>query len=176
MAVSNYQIKPLDSNNYVTWLTDIHFLLHEKNCFEIVNGKESAPLDKEENRCELHDFNARQRLALSIPYLNISTEYHSIIENIIDPAEAWKLLRDNFQPDNRSHRMQLFSEFFQCRIQPYEKVNIFSARIKRISDQLQAISKPIDDTYQCYQLLRSLPSKFDSIVQNILRWTDDTFK
>ncbi|GFQ65625.1 CCHC-type domain-containing protein [Trichonephila clavata] len=38
------------------------------------------------------------------------------------------------------------------------------------------MGKPIDDTYQCYQLLRSLPSKFDSIVQNILRWTDDTFK
>ncbi|GFS81527.1 retrovirus-related Pol polyprotein from transposon TNT 1-94 [Trichonephila clavipes] len=101
MAFTNYQIKPFDSSNYSTWSTDVWFLLHEKNCFEIVAGKESAPEIKEENRQELKDFNARQQLALSILYLNISTEYRSIIENVTDPAEAWKLLRDNFQPDNR---------------------------------------------------------------------------
>ncbi|GFS84314.1 retrovirus-related Pol polyprotein from transposon TNT 1-94 [Trichonephila clavipes] len=84
----NYQIKPLDSSNYSTWSTDIRFLLHEKNCFEIVAGKKSAPEIKEENQRELKDFNARQRLALSILYLNISTEYRSIIENVTDPAEA----------------------------------------------------------------------------------------
>ncbi|GFQ77276.1 CCHC-type domain-containing protein [Trichonephila clavata] len=55
-------------------------------------------------------------------------------------------------------------------------LKFFSTRIKRISDQLESISKPIDDTYNCYHLLRILPSKFDSIVQSILRWTDDTFK
>ncbi|GFR08204.1 CCHC-type domain-containing protein [Trichonephila clavata] len=134
MAVSSYQIKPLESNNYVTGSMDVRFLLHEKNCFEIVDGKESAPEDREGNRRELRDFNARQRLTMSILYLNISTEYRSIIENVTDPAEAWTLLRDNFRSDNRSHHMQLFSEFFQCRIQPNEKVNIFSTIIKKISD------------------------------------------
>ncbi|GFY59247.1 retrovirus-related Pol polyprotein from transposon TNT 1-94 [Trichonephila inaurata madagascariensis] len=38
------------------------------------------------------------------------------------------------------------------------------------------MGKPMEKTYQCYQLLKSLPSKFDSIVQNILHWTDETFK
>ncbi|GFU40786.1 retrovirus-related Pol polyprotein from transposon TNT 1-94 [Trichonephila clavipes] len=38
------------------------------------------------------------------------------------------------------------------------------------------MGKPMEETYQCYQLLKCLPSKFDSIVQNILRWTDETFK
>ncbi|GFS37577.1 hypothetical protein TNIN_312091 [Trichonephila inaurata madagascariensis] len=108
MAVTNYQIKPLDSSNYFTRSTDIRFLLHEKNWFEIAAWKESAPENKEENRLELKDFNARQRLALSILYLNISTEYRSIIENVTDPAEAWKLFRDNLQPDNRLYHLKLF--------------------------------------------------------------------
>ncbi|GFX09408.1 CCHC-type domain-containing protein [Trichonephila clavipes] len=176
MAVSSYQIKPLESSNYATWSTDVRFLLHEKNCFEIVAGKETAPDGKEENKRELKDFNIRQRLALSILYLNISTEYRSIIENVTDPVEAWKLLRDNFRPDNRSYHLKLFGEFFQCRIQPNEKLNIFSSRLKRICDQLEEMGKPMEETYQCYQLLKCLPSKFDSIVQNILRWTDETFK
>ncbi|GFX42222.1 CCHC-type domain-containing protein [Trichonephila clavipes] len=38
------------------------------------------------------------------------------------------------------------------------------------------MGKPMEETYQCYQLIKSLPSKFDSIVQNILRWTDEKFK
>ncbi|GFX89230.1 copia protein [Trichonephila clavipes] len=176
MSDSSYQIKPLESSNYATWSTDVRFLLHEKNCFKIVAGKETAPYSKEENRRELKDFNIRQRLALSILYLNISTEYRSIIENVTDPVEAWKLLRDNFRPDNRSYHLKLFGEFFQCRIQPNEKLNIFSSRLKRICDQLEEMGKHMEETYQCYQLLKSLPSKFDSIVQNILRWTDETFK
>ncbi|GFW22743.1 protein RCC2 homolog [Trichonephila clavipes] len=73
-------------------------------------GKETAPDGKEENKRELKDFNIRQRLALSILYLNISTEYRSIIENVTDPVEAWKLLRDNFRPDNRSYHLKLFGE------------------------------------------------------------------
>ncbi|GFU27522.1 retrovirus-related Pol polyprotein from transposon TNT 1-94 [Trichonephila clavipes] len=154
LAASSYQIKPLESSNYATWSTDVRFLLHEKNCFEIVAGKETAPDGKEEN----------------------NTEYRSIIENITDPVEAWKLLRDNFRPDNRSYHLKLFGEFFQCRIQPNEKLNIFSSRLKRICDQLEEMGKPMEETYQCYQLLKCLPSKFDSIVQNILRWTDETFK
>ncbi|GFQ78499.1 hypothetical protein TNCT_362281 [Trichonephila clavata] len=76
-----------------------------------MDGKESAPEDKEENRQELRDFNAP--LALSILYLNISTKYHSIIENVTHLAEACKLLRDNLRPDNKSYHMQLFNEFFQ---------------------------------------------------------------
>ncbi|GFQ78195.1 hypothetical protein TNCT_608401 [Trichonephila clavata] len=91
--------KTLDSSNYAT---DGHFLLHEKNYFEVVAGKESVSENKEENRRELRDFSARQRLVLSVLYLNISTEYYNIIENVTDPAEAWKLLRDNFRPDNKS--------------------------------------------------------------------------
>ncbi|GFY13730.1 hypothetical protein TNCV_4961001 [Trichonephila clavipes] len=78
MAVMNYQIKPLDSTNYSTSSTDVRFLLHEKNRYEIVAGEKSAPEIKENQR-ELKDFNVHQRLALSILYLNISTEYRSII-------------------------------------------------------------------------------------------------
>ncbi|GFS97431.1 retrovirus-related Pol polyprotein from transposon TNT 1-94 [Trichonephila clavipes] len=133
------------SSDYTTWSTDVRFLLPEKNCFEIVAGKESAPENKEENRRELSDFNTRQRLALSILYLNISTEYRSIIENVTDPAEAWKLLRDNFRPDNRSYHIQPFNELFRCKIQPNEKLNIFTSRMKRISDQLEAMGKPMED-------------------------------
>ncbi|GFU04439.1 retrovirus-related Pol polyprotein from transposon TNT 1-94 [Trichonephila clavipes] len=61
MAVTNYQIKPLDSSSYSTWSMDVWFLLHEKNCFEIVAGKESAPEIKEENQWEYRNNNRRYR-------------------------------------------------------------------------------------------------------------------
>ncbi|GFW29528.1 retrovirus-related Pol polyprotein from transposon TNT 1-94 [Trichonephila clavipes] len=125
MAVSSYQIKPLESSNYATWSTDVRFLLHERTVLKFVAGKETAPDGKEENKRELKDFNIRQRLALSILVSEYQHWYRSIIENVTDPVEAWKLLRDNFRPDNRSYHLKLFGEFFQCRIQPNEKLNIF---------------------------------------------------
>ncbi|GFY52530.1 hypothetical protein TNIN_58631 [Trichonephila inaurata madagascariensis] len=75
MDGTNYQIKQLDTSNYATWSTVFRFLSQEKNCFEIVAGNEHAPEKKQENQRELKDFNTRRCLALSILYLNISTEY-----------------------------------------------------------------------------------------------------
>ncbi|GFX67837.1 hypothetical protein TNCV_1565381 [Trichonephila clavipes] len=63
MVDLNYQIKPLDSSNYSTSSMDVQFLLHEKNCFEIVAGKESSPEIKEENR--------------------LPSEFDSIVQNIL---------------------------------------------------------------------------------------------
>lgn len=38
------------------------------------------------------------------------------------------------------------------------------------------MNKKFDDVYVTFQLLRFLPTKFDSIVQIICRWTDSNFK
>ncbi|GFT62939.1 hypothetical protein TNCV_1607331 [Trichonephila clavipes] len=114
LIASSYECPKCNDQHDVTWSAIKRFLRNRANHAE--SDKETAPDGKEENRRELKDFNIRQRLALSILYLNISTEYRSIIENVTDPVEAWKLLRDNFRPDNRSYHLKLFGEFFQCRI------------------------------------------------------------
>lgn len=169
-----YQITKLSANNYTTWATDIRFLLLEKNCYDIVTGTEVEP-EGEEVKAEVRDFNIRKRLALSTIYLNISPEYRKIIETLDDPKEVWSTLARNFRPDNRAYHMSLFSDLFACRIEKNETINLFSSRILQIGAQLEDLGKPVEELYLSYQLLRHLPSKFDPVVQNILRWSDNKF-
>lgn len=175
--MNTYHITPLDALNYATWSTDIRFLLLEKNCYDLVNGTETVPEVGKDGagRREVDEFKVRQKLALSILYLNISENYRKIIENISEPSEAWTILKQNFRPDNRSYHMQLFSELISCKCLPNEQITLFSARIRRISEQIRAIGKPVEEVYVSYQLLRNLPAKFDPIVQSILRWEDTKF-
>ncbi|GFY77102.1 hypothetical protein TNIN_106941 [Trichonephila inaurata madagascariensis] len=61
------------------WSTDVRFLLHVKNCFEIVAGRESAPENKV-NRRELKDFNACQGGNVTIEVL-----LHHLVHLIDNP-------------------------------------------------------------------------------------------
>ncbi|GBM61600.1 Retrovirus-related Pol polyprotein from transposon TNT 1-94 [Araneus ventricosus] len=72
--------------------------------------------------------------------------------------------------------MQLFSEFLAGKILPGENIGLFAAKLLRLQEKLKGINHPINEDYMCFQLLRYLPSRYDSIVQSILRWSDDKLK
>ena len=179
MASTSQLIESLNAYNYGNWSADIKYLLLEKNAWGIVNGTEKVieldPENPESSRKEVKDFEARSRNASAIIYLNSEPQYRRIIENIDDPKEAWNTLKSHFYPDNRSRHMQLFSDILSCHIEDDEDVGMYASRINRIADQLKGINQPIKEVYLSFQLLRFLPSQFDSIVQSIVRWPEDRF-
>ncbi|GFU89648.1 retrovirus-related Pol polyprotein from transposon TNT 1-94 [Trichonephila clavipes] len=169
-----HQIEKLGAYNYPTWVTDIKYLLLEKNCYNIVLAKEETPhksdpgfLQKDYNECI-----SRKRLSLTLIYLNINPGYRKIIENLDDPVEVCSTLKRNFQSDNRSYHLLLFNQLVNCQMRSSEKINLFASRLKGIADQLINIRKPIDEVYVSFIFLKSLPSKFDTIAQNVLRWEE----
>lgn len=176
---SHYVIERLNANNYGNWASDVKFLLLDKNAWDIVQGTETLPQVSEKSGItdkDVREYKAKENAAKAILYLNIDPEYRKVIENVTEASEIWKTLKQHFLPDNRARHMQLFTELCNCRIGSNEVVDLFAARITRISEQLQAISKPIDETFLTFQLLRYLPPQFDTAVQGILRWGDDKFK
>jgi transposase InsO family protein len=56
-----------------------------------------------------------------------------------------------------------------------EKVDLFAARLRRVFERLTSIDTCFSETYLTFQLLRYLPTKFDSVVQSILRFPDADF-
>jgi transposase InsO family protein len=188
MAVSSYAIAKLNGTNYLNWAVDVKYLLIERGLWDIIADSkpgiiipgtkpgtvETKPIDSKPE--ELEKYKSRARVCLSIIYLNIEPEYRKIIENCgEDPVEAWRILKLNFCPDSRSSHMRLFTELIECKIRPRETINLFAARLLRISNQIIDINPKFDSTYTSFQLLRYLPSSFDGIVQSILRWSDERF-
>ncbi|GFT23864.1 retrovirus-related Pol polyprotein from transposon TNT 1-94 [Trichonephila clavipes] len=150
-----YQIKKIGAYNYPTCVTNIKYLLLEKNCYDIVLAKEEAPSKSDPDflQKDYNEYISRKRLQLSLIYLNINPEYRKIIENLDDPVEVWSTLKGYFQPDNRSYHLLLFNQLVNCQMHSSEKVNLFVSRLKGIADQLINIGKPMDEVYVSFIFL-----------------------
>lgn len=134
MAVSApFVIEKLNSENYATWYSDVQTLLMDKEAWEIVIGTETMPslgekrtittIDKVTGKekvtevevvmeRDIKDFKSRASHARALIYINIEPEYRKLIEGVVDVVEVWKIIKDNFVPDNRSRHMELLSNFF----------------------------------------------------------------
>lgn len=145
-------ITKLNFHNYGNCSANIKYLLLDKNAWNIVTGVEKAP--DTADAAATKDYQSRIRAVRSVIYLNVEPEFRRIIENIDDPQAVWKKLRTHFQPDNRARHMQLFSEIFACKIDPDESIDMYAARLQRISDQLTAMNEPLKEVYLSFQLLR----------------------
>lgn len=169
-------IEKLNASNYVSWSADMKFLLLERNCWDIVEGTEKIPAIGPETGKDVKDFKMRQKVALSLIYLFVEPDFRRIIENYTDPKESWSKLQEHFFPDNRSQHIMLFSELTACRIKNDEKIDMFAARLQNIFRRLVAIDPSFNELYMTFQLVRFLPDRFSSIVQNVLRCPKDAFK
>ncbi|GFU24407.1 retrovirus-related Pol polyprotein from transposon RE1 [Trichonephila clavipes] len=61
-------------------------------------------------------------------------------------------------------------------LQLREDVGIFISRIKTAATRLQEAGHKLDDLYIGFQLIRWLPQKFQSTVQQIYRWKEEDFR
>lgn len=171
MAVVQQAIEKLDASNYASWVRDMNYLSIECDCWSIVTEEDKVLVIDEKGITakDVKDFNLRARVGI---YSNIQPEFKSMIRTCDTAVDAWKILKDHYQPDNQACHLQLFSELLACRIKSDESIDLFAAKIKRISEQLKDIKQEIPEIYLCFQLIRDLPDQFNLIVQSILRLKD----
>ncbi|GFV14412.1 retrovirus-related Pol polyprotein from transposon TNT 1-94 [Trichonephila clavipes] len=77
---------------------------------------------------------------------------------------------------HKSKNNPAFRSFFGTRYQPEEDVGIFISRVKTAATRLQEAGHKLDDLYIGFQLIRWLPQKFQSTVQQIYRWKEEDFR
>ena len=170
---NQFVIEKLNRRNFSRWFKDVRYLLIDHNCWEIINEKDPKPDDK--NVEALANWKLRENLAMSTIYLSIEADLKYIIDSCSEPIKAWKLLHRHFRPDNRAQLMKSFSDFLQCRIEADEGVDMFSAKLTQLFEELSSYGHKISEVFKCLQLLRYLPEQFELIVQTILRWPETDF-
>lgn len=189
MAQVSAPINKLNRRNFSNWSQDIKHILMERSLWKIVTGERLPPIKdyirddkgqptKLETKESLRDSEKYEDLcnqAKSLIYLHIETDYRRVIENVSSPVEAWKLLKRHFQPDSRSSEMEIITKINECKMKPDENIELFSSRLRRLTTQLLELDPDFKEKYFCYQLIRYLPPNFDSIVQSIVRWSEDKF-
>ncbi|CAL1270566.1 unnamed protein product, partial [Larinioides sclopetarius] len=91
-------------------------------------------------------------------------------------AEAWRILKQHFEPTTRARVIQLLDDFFSTRFESGEALGLFLCRVKQSAERLREAGHQLPPLYQGYQMIRSLPEEFQAIVQSIYRWTDAEFQ
>lgn len=167
MATLQVNIPKLNTSNSGNWASDIKYLLLEKNAWNIMNRTEDHPANTDDTTA-LKDYKSRACSTLTTIYLNRARilPFHRKYQ---ETRECMVKTTIYFHPDNRARHMQLFSEILACQLGVDECIDLFAARIMRISEQLKAIKQHINETYLSFQLLRYLPPQFDGHVQSILQ-------
>lgn len=176
MAQSNNYIDKLNSSNYQSWVADMKYLLINQGLWDIITGEEKLPvIGTGVTAADVKKVKHKFDVALSFIFLNVEKDYRKLIENTKCPIEAWNKLKESYIPDTRSQHMEIFSELIESRKGKEERISLFASRLQRLTIQLQEFNEDFDEIYACFQLLRYLPSQYDQVVQNILRWDKANF-
>ncbi|GFU84154.1 retrovirus-related Pol polyprotein from transposon TNT 1-94 [Trichonephila clavipes] len=151
-------------------------LLMHYGCWQFIIQTKPEQPDEEATYKEKLDLQLRKDRCYTLIYTNISSDLKNLITETTDGVAAWKILKDHFEPVTRARVIQLLDKFFGTKYQPGEDVGIFISRVKTAAFRLQETGHKLDDLYIGFQLMRWLPQKFQSTVQQIYRWKEEDFR
>lgn len=80
---------------------------------------------------------AKRIWAYSIQYFNLCKELRPLLSGIEDPYITWQALERHFRPSNSANIVESTDQFFECKLQPSEELNLYGARLRDIIIQLK---------------------------------------
>ncbi|GFS55448.1 retrovirus-related Pol polyprotein from transposon TNT 1-94 [Trichonephila clavipes] len=102
--------------------------------------------------------------------------FENLITETTDGVAAWKILKRSLRTSHKSKSNSTIRSIFWNKIPTREDVGIFISRVKTAATRLQEAGHKLDDLYIGFQLIRWLPQKFQSTVQQIYRWKEEDFR
>lgn len=88
----------------------------DRDCWSFIDGSEPAIETAKERR----EYMQRKNCAYTTICLCIEENLRTLIEGTKEGKEAWKILRDNFEPSTRAKLAALTDEFFSIKYKPGE--------------------------------------------------------
>ncbi|GBM44945.1 hypothetical protein AVEN_126365-1 [Araneus ventricosus] len=188
----------LTASNWEQWKVEIRVLLLHYGAWQFIEESKTEPAETSEDsktrvpgtseRSEVasakqvlswreeYDLKLRKDRSYTLIYQSLGPEFKPLISQTTDGAEAWRILKKHFEPTTRARVIQLLDEFFNTRFETGEALGLFLCRVKQGAERLRKVGHQLQPLYQGYQMIRSLPAEYQSIVQTIYRWTDAEFQ
>ena len=185
---STYHIDKLTETNYRSWAQQIHWILDERELWELVGGIEGRPVPPatpvtsttetsagtqttqatQQYQEQLTAWTKKAKKARSIIGSSITASTMVYVEGIDDPAEMWRILSERFNPITKTTLLQVIKQFMAVKMD--EEVDTMEAHLqkvqrlkRRVEEQGETISENIYNSI----LLNSIPETYN-IAVNIL--------
>ncbi|GBN81503.1 hypothetical protein AVEN_39289-1 [Araneus ventricosus] len=173
----------LTANNWEQWKVEIRVLLLHYGAWQFIEepkteSAETSPKDSKTKVPETsetsdvasgkqvlswreeYDLKLRKDRSYTLVYQSLRPEFKPLISQTTDVAEAWRILKNHFEPTTRARVIQLLDEFFNTRFETGEALGLFLCRVKQGAERLREVGHQLQPLYQGYQMIRSLPAEF----------------
>jgi len=181
---TSYSVDKLTETNYRSWASQLHWILDEKEAWDIVKGTEIAPIRPTgttespataeaiaEYEQKALDFTKRSKKAKSTIGASITSPIMVYIEGLDDPVEMWKTLEDKYNPKTQTTLFQTIREFFNVQMLDGGDMEKHLQRVQLLKRQCEEQGEPISKNVYNAVLLNSVPDDY-RITVSILEGQD----
>ncbi|EZA61806.1 hypothetical protein X777_10289 [Ooceraea biroi] len=147
----------------------------DRDCWSFIDGSEPA-IESNAPAKERREYLRRKNRAYTTIYLCIEENLRTLIEGTKEGKEAWRILRQNFEPSTRAKLATLIDEFFSIKYKPDEgTMGEYISRINGATTRLEDAGFKIPELLVSFQMIRHLPNDYEGIVQVLYRVKDTEF-
>lgn len=175
--VGALNFKKLNDANYREWQFNIYMLLCERGLWGYVSEKddEEIKLETEATVKEKQKYQIDSKRALATIVLSVEEKQKLLLTNCSNAKEAWKVLKENFEPISRARIAQLRVNLLNTKLEKNESMGVFISRVENAARLLTESGKEVNDDELAYQLIAYLPSEYESVVKSCYALDDRRF-
>lgn len=179
----------LDGTNYTLWKFKLKVVLSSYELWDTVLGIDQRPGPTQDpadpsvmiqpDAAELLAWTRRDADALCAIVTSISDSVLTLIQHVSTAAEAWEILRAQYETTNQTRILNLENRLTEERLSDTESAETFLTRVKNLRDQLAAVGVALRSEELAQRCLRKMPAKYDSLVTSLstqVRSTPLTFE
>ena len=153
------KMEKLGDSNYQTWSTQMKMSLMTKGLWTAVSGfpdTEDATVRTQQ----------QQQDSKAWAFIGLGVEKHhlGVVSNTTTAKEAWEALKSLFAASSGARKMALLQEISSISKQPDESISRYSARVRAVGDQLEAVGSKMPEEQLALFLLKGLPSQYAMVV------------
>lgn len=136
------RVENFNGANWSRFKKDLQVYFQLEGSWDVVDGTIAKPPSRGEGYADWIRMDER---AYSIIYFLIDVDYRGLIGDVNSGAEAWKILKEEFQKDSAAQRLALRHELYSITHDATKRVGVYIEAIQSTRRQLKAINHDTSD-------------------------------
>ncbi|KAJ3547180.1 hypothetical protein NMY22_g1749 [Coprinellus aureogranulatus] len=161
----------LDEDNYHDWKFAVSMILRHRECYDVVTGVEKKPTKAD----DIPAWERKAQDGLTIIGLSVDRSQYTYIREAKNGAEAWSLLKDQYEKNTRATRISLKRRFYGFEHTTDMPMQTYISGITDLAAKLGGIDIQLKDEDITDVLIFNLNSEYSSIASTLMA-TQGTLK
>ena len=159
-----YNITRLNGDNYHDWKFAISMALRARGCWDVISGTEKRPTDGKEEK----EWDRKAEEGLTLIGLSIQPSQYTYIREAKNGVDAWNALKDAYEKNSRSTRINLKRQFFNFEHDTNAPIQNYISGITDLAGKLKAIGVALTDEDITDVLIFNLDNEYSSIASTLM--------